>query len=117
MKKLLLLFFAYVLISCHGGNSPHVPADIIQPDSLVVVLTDVHIFQASLQLGYIRGDSAQFAAKAFEEVLKKHHLTQEQYSKSLKYYCYHPALLDDVYEKVLNNLSQQKAEMLGKKHS
>jgi hypothetical protein len=117
MRKLLFGALLYMLSSCHGSNSFHGPAGIIPPDSMVVVLTDVHIFQATLQLGYFPSDSAQVAAKAFENILKKHRLTDIQYSKCLEYYCYHPALFDDIYEKVLNNISQQKAELLGKKHS
>ncbi len=117
MKRLLFLFFIYTLSSCQSGGFAHVPAGIIVPDSMVTVLTDVHIFQATLQLGYIREDSARLVAKAFDDVLKKHHLTEDEYSKSIKYYSYHTSLLDGIYEKVLSNISQQKAELLGKKHS
>src|SRR5579863_7648451 len=118
MKKLAAIgFVLFALASCHSNNSPHVPSGIIQPDSMVQVLTDVHIFQATLQLGYLQNDSATEVAKTFNTLLKKHHLTEEQYNKSVKYYSYHPALLDDIYEKVLSNLSQQKAELQGKKHS
>lgn len=118
MKKLAAIgYVLFALSSCHNGSSPRVPAGIIQPDSMVQVLLDIHIFQAMLQLGYYQKDSAQGVANKFSALLKKHHLTDEQYNKSLKYYGYHPALLDDIYEKVLNNLSQQKAELQGKKHS
>jgi len=116
MKKLVFGALLYVLASCHGDNSVRVPAGIISPDSMVQVLTDVHIFQATLQLGYFKSDSVQVTAKAFDDILKKHHLTQGEYSKCLEYYCYHPDLFDDIYEKVLNNISKQKAELLGKKH-
>jgi hypothetical protein len=116
MKKLVFLALLYILSSCHEGTSFSAPSGVIPPDSMVQVLTDVHIFQATLQLGYFKSDSAQVAAKAFEDILSKHHLTQSEYSKCLEYYCYHPALFDDIYEKVLNNISRQKAELLGKKH-
>ncbi len=116
MRKSAVLFCAVLLLSCHGNHEIHVPAGIITPDSLVPVLTDIHIFQANAQLGYLPNDSNSTKA-AFMDILKKHSLTMEEYNKSMQYYSYHPAILDSVYEKVLNNIAQQKAELLGKKHS
>ncbi len=101
------------LLSCHKHSQIKIPADIIQPDSLVQVLTDVHIMQATVQLGYTQNDSLFATQKAFQSLWKKHHMTQDDYDKDMKFYSYHPELLDSVYEKVLSNLEQQKAELLG----
>lgn len=97
--------------------SSRVPAGVATPDSMVVILTDVHILQASIQIGYFQGDTSNSVHKAFEDLWKKHHLSEETYNKSIQFYTYHPALLNLIYEQVLSNLSQQKAELLGKKHT
>jgi len=113
------LVFALVsigLLGCHKHTSTKIPADIIQPDSLVQVLTDVHILQATMQLGYNQKDSINNSQQAFQSLWKKHHMTQSEYEKDMKFYSYHPDLLDSVYEKVLSNLGEQKAELLGRKH-
>jgi hypothetical protein len=94
-----------------------VPSDIVVPDSMVQIVTDVHILQATLQLGYMQQDSGVTTQKAFESIWKKHHITQADYDHSMKYYTYHPAMLDSIYERVLNNLAQQKAELMGQKHN
>jgi hypothetical protein len=117
MRKLPVLLLLCILLSCHGNNSVHVPEGIIEPDSMVTLLTDIHIFQANLQLGYFQNDSANASHKAFLDILEKHNLSQEDYNESIRFYTFHPVLLDSVYEKVLNNLNQQKAELMGKKHS
>jgi len=117
IKKLALLaLLSLFLVSC-GSKSFRAPTGIIQPDTLVQVLTDVHIFQATIQLGSFQNDSAGTVHKAFEAILQKHNLTDSIYNRSLKFYSYHPDVFDDIYEKVLSNLSQQKAELMGKKHS
>lgn len=113
MKKTILFITISLLFACGKSNSGHIPSGVIPPDSMVQVLTDVHIFQAMLQLGDYRNDSASTLRSAFLNVLKKHHLTEADYKKCTQYYSSHPALLDSVYEKVLNNLSQLKAEQLG----
>jgi len=118
IKKIAFLALSVqLLLSCNSSKSFRAPAGIVQPDSMVEVLTDVHIFQATLQLGYFKNDTAGASNKAFESILKKHHLSDEEYNKSLKFYSYNPEIFDDIYEKVLSNLSQQKAELMGKKHS
>jgi hypothetical protein len=118
IKKLFFFTLSSLwLLSCNGGKSFSAPAGIIQPDTLVEVLTDVHIFQATIQLGNFQNDSAGKVNKAFEAILKKHRLSDEEYNRSLKFYSYRPDVFDDIYEKVLNNLSQQKAELMGKKHT
>jgi hypothetical protein len=113
---ILFALLSIGLLSCHKHNRTKIPADIIQPDSLVQVLTDVHILQATMQLGYPQTDSATTSQKAFEALWKKHHITESDYQKDMKFYSYHPELLDSVYDKVLSNLAEQKAELLGHKH-
>jgi hypothetical protein len=117
MKKLLAILLLYLLASCHGRTSAHVPDGIIPPDSMVAILTDVHLLQASIQLGYFQDDTITTVQKAFKDLWKKHHVNEDDYNKSIKYYSYHPILLDPVYEKVMSNLNEQKVELLGKKHT
>lgn len=104
-----------LILSCKGKSDTHVPKDIIPPDSMAVLLTDVHMLQASLQLGYTRNDSAISSTEAFNDLWKKHHMTAADYNRYVNYYSRNPTLLDTVYERVLNNLSQQKAELMGTK--
>lgn len=117
MRKLAILVSVCMLLSCHGNNSVRVPEGVIPPDSMVTVLADIHILQATLQLGYFQNDSASASHRAFLDILKKHRVSEEKYNSSIKFYTFHPILLDSIYEKVVNNLSQQKSELMGKKHS
>lgn len=115
MKHFFLLSSILILLySCKCSSRFKVPDDIIQPDSMAVLLTDVHKLQASLQLGYTRNDSVIPATMAFDDLWKKHHITENDYNRYISFYSRNPELLDSVYERVLNNLNQQKAELSGK---
>jgi len=117
MKLFLSLFiFCLLSASCGNGNKIKIPKDVISKDSMVEVITDVHLVQASQRLGVVidSADTGQFTS--FEYVWRKHHITENQYKKSLDFYTLNPSLLDSIYENVLNNLSKQKAELLAKKH-
>jgi hypothetical protein len=109
----LVSCIALGLFSCSNSGKSRTPADIMQPDSMASLLTDVHILQASLQLGLVRHDSIIPAPAAFAELWKKHHITQKDYNRYVDYYTRHPRLLDSVYEKVLINVSEEKAKLLG----
>jgi hypothetical protein len=116
MKLLLSLFiFCLVATSCGNGNKIKIPVGILCKDTMVEVLTDVHLVKASQQLGMVidTADTAKFTS--IDYVWKKHHITQTDYQKSLDFYTHNTTLLDSIYENVLNNLSKQKAELLAKR--
>ncbi len=80
---------------------------------MVAVLSDVNILQSAAQLGYspYRGDTT--LQMGYQSLYKKHHLTDSSYNMNMRFYCDHAKLLDSVYEKVLNNLNQQKLGLMG----
>ncbi len=115
MKRLgLVSVITLLLISCKHTGNVSIPSDVILPDSMAVLLTEVHTLQASLQLGYSKNDSIISAGQAFADLWKKRHITQNDYNRYVTFYTHHPEMLDSVYEKVINNINQQKAELLGK---
>ncbi len=82
---------------------------------MVDVLTDVHLVQASQRMSTVLDSADTGTSTSFMYVWKKHHTTEDEYKKCLDFYSHNPAILDSIYEKVLNNLSRQKAMLLGKK--
>ncbi len=83
---------------------------------MVEVITDVHLVQASQRMGMVIDTADTAAFTSFNYVWKKHRITENDYKKSLDFYTHNPSVLDSIYEKVLNNLSRQKALLMGKKH-
>ncbi len=92
-----------------------VPKDILSPDTMVEVLTDVHLVQASQRMGIAIDTTDTASSASFSYVWKKHRITEDEYNKCLDFYSHNPSLLDSIYEKVLSNLSRQKAELQGRK--
>ena len=117
MKVSLPLFiFCLFFITCSNSKKIKVPQGILCQDTMAEVLTDVHLVKASQQMGVIIDTADTNKLAPFEYVWKKHHITKEEYEKSLDFYTHNPATLDSIYENVLNNLSKQKAELLAKRH-
>lgn len=83
-------------------------------DTMVEVLTDVHLVQAAQRMSMVIDTADTSLAATFNYVWKKHHITEAEYKKNIDFYSHNPGMLDSIYEKVLNNLSKQKAELQGK---
>ena len=115
--KLFLSIFILCLFcaSCGNSNKIKIPKYVLSQDTMIDVLADIHLVKASQQLGMIidTADTGKFTS--FEYVWKKHHITEDQYKKSLDFYTHNPSILDSIYENVLNTLSKQKAVLLAKK--
>lgn len=117
MKSLLPLFiFCLFFTSCSHNKKVKIPEDVLCQDTMVEVLTDIHLVKAAQQLNMVIDSADTNKSAPFEYVWKKHHITEDEYKKSLEFYTYNSNMLDSIYENVLNNLSKQKAELLAKRH-
>jgi hypothetical protein len=103
-------------VSCNNSKKIKIPEDILPEDSMVEVITDVHLVQAAQRMGMVIDTADTGSFTSFEYVWKKHHITEKDYKRNLDFYSHNASILDSIYEKVLNNLSRQKAELQGKNH-
>ncbi len=113
--KLAPFIIIYLFFSCRSKSYVKIPEGIVTPDTMTAILSDIHILQASAQLGYSQSPNDTSLKMAYESIWKKHHLTDSSYNQNMRFYCNNAKLLDSVYEKVLNNLNRQKAELMGEK--
>lgn len=114
VKGWRVLAATLVLVGC--GEGPTAPEGLIVADSMVVILTDLHLAEAyhstprtsgasPLQHPYAR----QRAAQGFEGVLRRHAVTLPQFEASLDYYLQQPYVLDTLYKQVVTRLDTLQA--------
>lgn len=106
MRNFLSIVFLFLLIS---GCKPGIPKQIIQPDQMAGMLGDIHIVD-----GYVSSipssDSAKKVAAAYYKgIYKKYGVDSALYAKSMAYYNSAPPVLDEIYTKVVAELSRQKS--------
>ncbi|WP_182955866.1 DUF4296 domain-containing protein [Pedobacter gandavensis] len=106
MRNFLYILSFFLLIS---ACKPGIPKDIIQPDKMPAILSDIHVVD-----GYVSGipevDSAKKVAGSFYKgIYKKFGIDSALFAKSMTYYNDNPKLLDDIYIRVVGDLSKQKA--------
>ncbi|RZK81227.1 MAG: DUF4296 domain-containing protein [Pedobacter sp.] len=105
MKTFFNIFFVFLFLS---ACKPGIPKDIIQPNEMVLVLNDIHLVD-----GYISNanpdSSIVIAASYYNGVYKKFNIDSAKYQRSMDYYNTKPALMDEIYKKITDTLSKQKA--------
>ncbi len=101
-KKIIFYCFAAFIfcISCANKQEP----DFLLPEKqMVEILTDCYLVESSVrQEGTpLKVDEMK---NYYQEVFKKHGVTEEQFNKSYDYYCHDLEKADKIYEKVLEKL-------------
>ncbi len=108
-----ILFFTILLSTACNSPEPQVviPSNMISEDSMVRILVDVHLVEASINMGLLNNPVNPTQTDKIYPVFKKHSITRQQYDSSLNFYSSNPQLLNKIYERVIANLSQKQAEL------
>jgi len=93
-----------ILILVMSGCKPQTPRQYIQDKKMGEILYDYHLGDAishDVAGGNNHWDEYQ------EFVLNKHHVTKDDFDKSMDYYFRHPEKLHDIYENIAKRLSRE----------
>lgn len=114
---LFLVFIPVFFISCihHEGSIKR--RDIIPEKDFIPILEDIHLADAiisnpSLVSRYPGLDTLS----NYRDILTYHGYTLEELDKTILYYTGKPEQLEDIYEKVIDNLSQLESEVSGRRY-
>lgn len=73
-------------------------------------MTDIHLLEAQLDVLKQSSDTFFYVAKPrYDSILRKHDVNMQQLVATFEFYLQHPKLLDKVYEKIVDTLSEQQA--------
>ena len=109
MNKLFGLIICIAILSC---NSQDKVSEGILPDSTMKsILIDFSIVDASYNVSASSPQAPKFKAELFyEQVLKDHHTSREQFNRSMAYYSQNTKKLQKIYEDALVELSKRQME-------
>lgn len=114
MKNSIAFFFLLLAFAaCY--RSAKVPefnaAAILPPDSMVAVLTDIHILEG-IDNTVNKKDTAManVTERTLDIILNKHRIDRDAFEENLRYYAYHTEEYDKIYDQVIINLSKLESE-------
>ena len=115
---MVLLVMLIAITALAAGCSPagekksvRVPDHIFSPDSMVSLIADLQITEATLREYKRLGQEDDVRSRAFmAEVFAKHNVTPQQSDSSTAWYEQHLDLYQQIYADVVTLLSQMQAE-------
>ncbi len=118
MKKIIVIFFSVLLVSCTDNKEVAIPENILTEKKMADVMTDMQVLEAAINLNITdditAGKIPDLKASTLA-LLEKNNVTEKQYNESFDFYTQHPHLLIEVYKIILNNLSERQAKAVNEK--
>ncbi|MCB9235926.1 MAG: DUF4296 domain-containing protein [Bacteroidia bacterium] len=112
MKQIKILsitfFLALALFAC-GEEKP----DFLLPeDTMVMVLKDMHIAHAGVDLTVQKVKKRPAKYRDFNRlILDEHHVNRDTFWETYKYYQYHPLMMDSLYVRIIEELNVDLAPL------
>ncbi|MFN8323776.1 MAG: DUF4296 domain-containing protein [Chitinophagales bacterium] len=104
--------FLFMFLSACKPELPSVPKDIIPMEQMKPILMDMHMADAVAETKAQNGASeGALTAQYTEQILKLHHVSREEFTKSYHFYEVNPILMNKMYEEILNEMSKREADM------
>jgi hypothetical protein len=111
MKKVGIVLVLSLFFGC-SKKQVEVPEDVIPRDTMIVVLAEIHLAEASIQVLNVEvKDSLRAVSFGFyHHIFSKHKITQELFKKSFDYYRSEPTYFHAMYDEVITHLSEEQAK-------
>lgn len=93
-----------LLLSCTRQPVP-IPSQVIPPDSMTAILTDVHLIEGARIGSRVMGDSLS-VGDYYQKLYAKHGITRARFDSSFDFYSQNPEHMAPIYEKVVENLNR-----------
>lgn len=112
MSRLLAVFTLIILGAAACSTNPQGPPgkDIIPPDDLVDLLSDLHYYDGVISHYndiIDNGDTIDFYA----EIFSKHGVDKLRFERSMNYYAFDPVNFERMYEQVVEKLNRRQSEL------
>lgn len=112
-RNIIILLISSFLFACSAKkeNAIKVPDDIVPIDTMAAIMADIHLAEAEAAV-YPYNDTAGTVnlPAYYRFVFNKHKIDTAVFGKNFRYYESHPEIMNEVYTKVLENLSKQQAD-------
>jgi hypothetical protein len=107
MQKYIALFFS-VSLSLFACNGNKAPGEVLNPQRMSSLLTDVHILDGRMYTMVQNPDTMyKYGTGRYIALFKKYGTDSTQFINSLKYYASKPAQLLPIYDTVLATLKRR----------
>ena len=109
MKKFVVIVLIVFLIAC--GNSKKSPDYVIPNSDMIEIFIDIHIADGIFSINQVRRELAKDSVNYYNSILEKYGYSRHDFDTSLFYYSKNINKYDEIYETVLNRLSEMETKL------
>jgi hypothetical protein len=116
MRKtgLIFLVLCFVFSACRdevAGNKQ--PNDLIPTDSMVMILKDLTLIEAHIQMKYLQVTAyKETMKKSGQVIMDKYSISKERFETSMDYYGTRQLEIQDIYARVLDSLNLMSGKIV-----
>jgi hypothetical protein len=108
----LLIFFC---ISCKEKKEEKIPNYIIGKDTMVQILTEMHLLESSLGIRIFEEKKIVDTRNIVKsKIYEQYGVSKERFFKSYNYYTKNSTAMDTIYTDIISEISKRQAEQLKK---
>lgn len=113
MKLVALVLIIASLSACSRGlNRPDAPDDLIERDSMVVVMRELVVLESYLQNRYQHVNNYyKVMTLSGKKCLQKYHFTPDRFERSYDYYASRQEEMQSIYTEVMDSLTKEVNEL------
>ena len=111
MKNYLLILIC-LLFSCSNSNEK-IPENILSKNTFESILKEIHLAEATFELHKTkgRGSAKNELANSYQNIYSEYTISEEEFKLTLEYYSNHPEKLEKIYDKILKELTKERANL------
>jgi hypothetical protein len=111
MQMLKYFLILFVLWSAACSQQKHKQAEKVIPlQKMQLILEDIHIADGiANRQNASDEETRKITQMLYDEVFKKHGVSEKQFFESFQYYLFHAELLDSMYNHIIVEISKKQA--------
>ena len=109
MKKIGVIILTVFLFAC--GNSKKSPDYVIPHSDMIEIFIDIHVIDGIFSVNRLRNEIAKDSINYYNSILEKYGYSRHDFDTSLFYYSKNINEYDEIYEAVLNRLSEMETKL------
>jgi hypothetical protein len=114
--KLALCLILLVIGACKEKQvNLEIPKDIIAKDTMVQLLTEMHLLESSLGIRIFEERKISNTRNLLKaKIYSNYHVSKDRFLKSYDFYAKQPNVIDSMYVDVISEITKRQAEQLKK---
>lgn len=111
-KRLFLMAIGLITLACSQQEEKlQVPAAIVSPDTMLRVLTDIHLAEGARVGSRVVGSDSLNIKDYYFHIWNRYGISQKEFRESFRFYAKHPEEISGMYQKMLDSLSVIEANL------